>query len=169
MSDNDLERFIANVDKSGGPDACWPWLGCVHHRGYGDVYWAGKGERAHRVAFLIEHGRWPTPCCCHRCDNRACVNPAHLFEGTVRENNADRDRKGRARHSRGPTHYAKTRPGLLARGERVHLAKLTSEKVTWALSQRGQLTAHVIAKRLGVSRRTVYDIFLGNTWRHVPR
>jgi hypothetical protein len=73
----------------------WLWTGHCDENGYGLVNVAGKNYKAHRVAFYLAYGRWPTPCALHRCDNPACVNPAHLFEGTKRDNTNDMLAKGR--------------------------------------------------------------------------
>ena len=89
------ERFESGVDRSGGPDACHPWTGKLDTSGYGVLDVEKKMQRAHRVSFFLAHGRWPKPCCLHRCDTPACVNESHLFEGTQLENIADRHAKGR--------------------------------------------------------------------------
>ena len=62
-----------------------------HPEGYGMLHLTKRmreetGHRlemalTHRIAFLLEHGRWPTPCALHHCDNRPCVRWAHLFRG----------------------------------------------------------------------------------------
>jgi len=41
-------------------------------------------QLAHRMAFLLTHGRWPVPHALHHCDTLLCVNPGHLYEGHVR-------------------------------------------------------------------------------------
>lgn len=89
-----IERFWSKVDKR-GPDECWPWTGGKFWDGYGWFSVAGAKKKAHRVSFFLQHGRWPEPCCLHRCDNPGCVNPVHLFEGTHTDNMRDRERKGR--------------------------------------------------------------------------
>lgn len=66
-------------------------------RGYGSFRFKGKTELAHRVSFFLTFNRWPTPCALHKCDNPLCVNPAHLFEGTIADNNKDKQIKGKAR------------------------------------------------------------------------
>lgn len=97
-----VDRFWALVDRSGGPDACWPWLGQVDRQGYG-VWWAtldGRkvSLRAHRVAMQLEHG--PTTLVsdheCHNrelscdggdtCPHRRCCNPSHLAPVTPQVN-----------------------------------------------------------------------------------
>jgi hypothetical protein len=95
------ERFWSKVDKSGGPDSCWIWTGArrgPNRYGTFGVMIDGKQKQlhAHRYAFAHEHGPIPDGMfICHRCDNVICVNPAHLFLGTPRDNTLDMISKGR--------------------------------------------------------------------------
>ena len=92
------ERFWRRVDKSGGEAACWRWLGGAT-RGYGCICVNGRNRRATHVSLEL-HGRALPKggeVVCHVCDNPPCVNPAHLFVGTMSDNIRDAHDKGRVR------------------------------------------------------------------------
>ena len=97
------ERFAAKVDRR-GPDDCWEWTGFRNRGGYG-VGWDGERKLgAHRLAYLLEHGSIPDGLqVCHTCDNRGCVNPAHLWAGSRTQNQHDMGRKGRGRAQLDPS------------------------------------------------------------------
>lgn len=83
---------------------CILWIGSTVGAGYGQILVSGRMRLAHRVAWEAAHGPIPKGLCvlhdCPNGDNSRCINPDHLWLGTKAENNADRDRKGRAAHQR---------------------------------------------------------------------
>lgn len=97
------ERFEPRVDRSGGPDACHPWLGARNEHGYGVMTFANlkpRMQKAHRIAWTLAHGEPPPdkPNVLHDChggDNPACCNVRHLFCGTQADNIRDCVAKGR--------------------------------------------------------------------------
>lgn len=99
--DTSLARFWAKVDYSGGADACWEWQGALNPRGYGQFRHEGQMRQAHRWILGKELGtplRWDAEAreeACHHCDNRSCVNPAHLYVGSHQDNMQDCVRRGR--------------------------------------------------------------------------
>lgn len=147
------ERLALYTNRSGGPSACWEWLGWRDGCGYGKMTANGKRRGAHRIAFELEHGVSldSETIIRHTCDNPACCNPAHLVAGTVADNVADRNARQRQ-----------------AKGERNGRAKLTREDV---IRIRADVSAGVpknrLAKAFGVHPVTIDDLVRRKNWAHV--
>ena len=151
-----MQRFWDKV-KISSSDDCWPWTSHLLPQGYGTFWLNGKTERAHRVSWALENGQIPTGMCVlHKCDNRQCVNPHHLFLGTQADNAKDRDSKGR---------------GIFPNGERAGNSKLTEAEVIEIRSKyvvrSSSLGQSSLARIYGVSQPEISCILLGKTWKHL--
>ena len=135
---------------------CWVWRMAKIPCGYGAMRFGGKNMRPHRAVYFCANGIPALPSTtdiCHRCDNRLCVNPAHLFAGTRADNMADCIAKGR--FSFVP---------LLA-GEASPNSKLTADQVRAIRSD--PRSGSAVAKDHGVTKTAVNCIRRGATWRSV--
>jgi hypothetical protein len=143
----DLEaRFQAKVAKAAS--GCHEWTGCLMPNGYGQIHLNGRTAYAHRVAWELAHGPIDGLYVLHRCDNRKCVNPAHLFLGSFEDNMADMVAKRRQAH-----------------GAKNGHAKLTPAQVLAIRAATGKQKD--IASEFGVSKPLVSMIRSGRIWQHI--
>lgn len=140
---------------------CWLFTGALHRDGYGCIGGEGGSQKkwAHRVAWELENGPIPPGMfICHRCDNRACVNPAHLFLGTTADNVNDMLRK--KRNPRGAkVGGAKLSDAGVAAIRSAYANSLADGRAHWGQRK--------LAKEYGVSSSTVGRAARGETWQHV--
>lgn len=87
-----MERVVVN-ELTG----CWEWQGAKNNIGYGFIRDGNKMRTTHRVSYEEHIANIPQGLCvCHSCDNKKCVNPNHLWLGTVKDNMRDMIKKGRS-------------------------------------------------------------------------
>jgi hypothetical protein len=145
-------RFWTKVDRR-GPDGCWLWLGTRSSSGYGQFRLSPSMRgNAHRSAYCLLVGPIPDGLeVCHRCDNRLCVNPSHLFLGSPRDNAQDCIAKGRK---------------VVLRGEDSPKAQLRAVDVAAIRSRyaSGGVTQRALAAEFGVSQATISLLARGLTW-----
>lgn len=148
LTDTDFwQRAILTADI----DKCWEWQRGFEKDGYGHAHIQGKQWKAHRYAWKLANGYNSTLNICHKCDNRRCINPNHLFEGTHKDNSQDMVQKGRVQ-----------------RGERHFLSHLTDVDVLEIRAMVGRGHTHQsTADQFGVVRETVSQIIQRKTWKHI--
>lgn len=147
-----FDRYVMPEPNSG----CWLWLGTVNGSGYGKMRVNYAQWSAHRLSYHLHKGTIPDGMLiCHRCDNRLCVNPDHLFLGTHQDNNQDCAAKGRS--------Y-----GYKTRGEANPATNLTDAAVKEIVRRRlSGDRLKPLAKSFGVSPQAICNIMKGRSWTHV--
>jgi hypothetical protein len=162
LSQADIERFWRKVKRSDDLFDCWEWQAGIHHNGYGQFHANDRDLSAHRVSYVIANGQIDVNdpdgkfLVCHRCDNRSCVNPTHLFLGTHYENMMDRESKGR------------NKPAIGEANGSAKLNKIEALAVR-ILYASGGLTHSQIGRIFNVSKACVGRIVRGQNWRCLPQ
>lgn len=144
------ETFWSLVDKTPG---CWNWTGRIGRGGYGTFLLGGSHYAAHRLSAYWfckvpnprHEGPRTTGIVLHSCDNKRCVNPAHLRVGTAAENTADSYDRGLQ---------------VVPSGGKHHRAKLTDEQAADIRKQYAELAhnQYELATKYGVCQRTINKI-----------
>jgi hypothetical protein len=157
------DRFWSKVDTSG---TCWIWLGSIGQNGYGRFRVGSLKDAtrtnasAHRVAHELAGGQPSASIVMHTCDNRRCVNPAHLLAGTQSDNVRDCVAKGRWRKGdRSRASYTRD-----VRGERNPRSKLTQLQVDEMLATAWP-SYSAAGRRYGISGTHAKRILTGESWR----
>lgn len=161
-------RFLSKVDKRSG---CWVWTGRITEQGYGQFAVKSKPRAAHRVSFELFNGPIPEgKIVRHRCDNPICVNPKHLFLGTVVDNARDRVLRKRDNPPSGDRHWTRQHPEWIVRGKRGPVKRRGRLNVRKAeqvkmMFNAGKYTKSDLARRFRVSIGTISGVVTGRVWR----
>lgn len=148
------DRFAEKVERIPMVD-CWIWTAGTNEKGYGILALNGKFIKAHRASYLIHKGEIPHGMnVLHKCGLRHCVNPDHLYPGTQKENVRDTIAMGRLRM---PDNN----------GEKATWAKINAQQATEiynAKQGKKKGTGTALARKFGVHKSTVYNIWAGVSW-----
>lgn len=147
------ERFWSQVRIENG--SCWEWIGAKDTHGYGHMSINNRTHRVHRVSYKIFHSEIPNKLhVLHKCDNRNCVNPDHLFLGTNDDNVQDSVTKGRRRG---------------AIGEKNCNSKFVVSDIREIreLHKANSYTPTELASLYSVATSTIHRIVTRKTWSHI--
>lgn len=148
------ERFWDKVNKDGPVmydelGKCWEWTFRLSVKGYGQIHYKGRTRMCHRVSYEDKYGEIPKGIfCLHKCDNRKCVNPNHLFLGTHKDNMIDM--KNKNRQSKEVRHY---RYKLIE-------SKLDEDKIRQIKEKykSGSITQRALAKEYNISQSIIFKV-----------
>lgn len=155
------ERFWPKVQKTA---TCWYWVAHRAPNGYGRILHDDKVQDAHRVAYQllvgpIPEGMWVL----HKCDVKPCVNPDHLYLGTVVENTRDAVERGRV-----PRNTLRLEPERASHGTSHYRAKVTDQDVrTIRFLASSGIPQRAIGRKFDIDQSTVSSIVTRKGWKHV--
>ena len=152
-----LEKFYNKLPDILDENFCWEWKGAIDAYGYGVLSYNGKTLKAHRASYEIHYAEPLNELhCLHKCDNRKCVNPLHLFPGTNLDNVRDKVKKGRC--------YVRNQ-----KGENNGASKLSDTQVLKIreLYKSGKYTTLKLGEMYNVNRSTISYVINNKTYKHL--
>jgi hypothetical protein len=148
---------------------CWNWNASINRSGYGQFWLDDKMRLAHRIAFAIYNNDLSIiyntknyhkcnntfKCILHKCDNKKCCNPNHLFIGTNADNIKDKINKNRQQHMRGSSNgYSKLKENDILEIRKNYIPRKNGGMI-------------FLAKKYNVSTTNICDIIKRKTWKHI--
>lgn len=151
------DRFIEKFEMVEDHQVCWIWRASTDPCGYGTIGFEKKIFSAHRLSYLFFVGTIPkNKEVCHTCDQRNCVNPAHLFLGTHRQNMRDASLKNRLADRK---------------GEQNARAILNKDQVAYIrknfIKRHRDFSAAALSRMFGTSTGAIHDVLKGRSWLHL--
>lgn len=147
MNKKQAERLFSKIEKT---EECWNWTARLFSSGYGSISINDKTYKVSRVMYELVFGKIKKGLyVLHKCDNKKCVNPEHLFLGNHKDNMKDMVKKGRQ-----------------SRGEDSR-SKLTEKQVIEIRKIYKKFNQQELADRFKVSRRLIHNIIYKKAWKHI--
>ena len=150
-------RFWKKVEKF-DKDLCWIWTGGTYYNGYGQFFENPNKITAHRFSYELHYGKIQNKklYVCHKCDNRKCVNPDHLFLGTQKENLEDMLSKNRGNYPGSPGEK---------NGRAIVSKKIVKEMRK--LHKTGKYTYIDLSKKFNISETQTHRIIKKESWKNI--
>lgn len=154
-----LDDFLKRVNQT--DMGCWEWIGAIRgNSGYGAIKVKGKTLSAHRYSYEMYVGPITNGLfVCHKCDNKKCVNPDHLFLGTNSDNMKDAYKKGRLKIPDGALKFA-----LNSKPKSRKIKEEQLEEIRTAIKNRGTTTLKKIAETYSLAEHVIKDLSAGRTY-----
>lgn len=150
------DRFFEKVRKT---DNCWIWTGGKYYNGYGQFFQNPNKIVAHRFSYILHYGEISKDLMvCHKCDNRECVNPHHLFLGTQSDNIKDMVNKGRQ--------VKTSRVGEINGNSKIN--EKTVKEIR-RLYRETDMGARLIGLKFGLSETQTFRVIKGESWKNIDK
>lgn len=148
LNKHELSDWFWGMARINNKSGCWEWIGSLHHSGTACFKHRGKFHIASRHAAFEVLGCEPILHVLHTCDNRACINPSHLWLGTDADNSNDKVMKGRQ---------------FLMDPQNAHNAKLTWKDVERIRKE--NMTSRQVMDAYGITQSAAHKVRHGYTWK----
>lgn len=169
-TESDYTRFWGRAILTANQNNCWYWQGAKDTAGYGSFSVGGINYTSNRFAYFLYHNADPKIMhVLHKCDNKTCVNPNHLFLGTNYDNVLDKMAKGRQGRPIGALSGASTHPEKILRGSKIGTSKLIESDIIIIRTKylNGNISTYALAKEYNMTQSNMWAIVNKKIWKHI--